>query len=266
MPKLTGGRPAFRKWVDGHAAPKWGLMPLTHVTKGIVAEDIIESGTVAASDCDVFKEPLAYLFYGRPAYRVAGDGVIKVEAACPFCFVFDAALISKAKAIFPFDTGAFSKRLYSRILIEEMAIEDFSLETDTSRPDRIIAAVFESRRGYFEGDTSKINASKAAEPWDFHARAYLDLLASPGRNEPDDRVCSIEVIFGESIPLRGNLLAAVVPHTLWNDDKRAPWLEKLVQSGVGISPYIFVPGRHPDYYQAQLEVAVRELYVSWGAL
>ncbi|SFP17404.1 hypothetical protein SAMN03159463_03757 [Mesorhizobium sp. NFR06] len=266
MPKLTGGRPAFRRWVDGHASPKWGLMPLTHVTKGIVAEDIIESDAVAVGDCDVFNEPLAYLFYGRPAYRVAGDGVIKVEAACPFCFVFDAALISKAKAIFPFDTGAFSKRLYSRILLEEMALEDFSLETDTTRPNRILAEVFESRRGYFDGDISKINASKAAQSWDFHARAYLDLLASPGRNEPDDRVCSIEVIFGEPIPLRGNLLAAIVPHTLWEDDKRAPWLEKLAQSNVTISPYVFVPGRHPEYYQAQLEASVKELYVSWGAL
>src|SRR5271167_1619031 len=32
----------------------------------------------------------------RPAYRVGGDGTIKVEAACPFCFVFDADLITKA--------------------------------------------------------------------------------------------------------------------------------------------------------------------------
>ncbi|MER9346195.1 hypothetical protein [Mesorhizobium sp. L2C084A000] len=252
--------------MDKHPDPKWGLMPLTHITKGIVAEDIIRSNTVSVSDCKVFGEPLAYLFYGRPAYRVAGDGSIRVEAACPFCFIFDASLIQKAKAIFAFDTGAFDKRLYSRILMDEMTVEDFSLEGDTTRPNRIISALFGTRREYFEGDTSKIDSGRAAEAWEFHAQAYLDLLTSPGRNEPDDRICSIEVILGEPISIEGNLSAVVVPHTLWDGEKGAPWLERLVQSGVVVSPYTFVPGRHPDYYQAHLEAAVRDLYLAWGDL
>lgn len=182
-----------------------------------------------------------------------------------FYFVFNSALIEKAKTIFAFDSGAFAKRMYSRILVEEMNIEDFSLETDASRPNRLIASVFGQRRDYFQGDTSKLDLDSPA-PWEYHARAYLHLLASPGRNEPDDRICSIEVVFGEPIELSGNLMAVIVPHTLWNNDSRAPWLEKLKDDGVAISPYIFVPGRHPDYYQALLEAEVRDLYEGWGAL
>jgi hypothetical protein len=263
--KIAGGRPDFREWVDKHPDPKWGLMPLTHITKGIVAGDIIRSGSIDPSECRVFQDSLAYLFYGRPAYRVSGDGAIRVEAACPFCFIFNSALIEKAKTIFAFDTGAFANRMYSRILLEEMEVNDFNLEKNTSRPNRIISSVFGSRRDYFQGDTSKIDPDSPAA-WEFHARAYLHLLASPGRNEPDDRVCSIEVIFGESIELAGNLMAVSVPHTLWNDDTRTPWLEKLKESGVAVSPYVFVPGRHPDYYHALLEAAVLELYEGWGAL
>src|SRR5262245_17363518 len=122
MAKLIGGRPQFREWVDKHSDPQWPLMPLTHITRGIAAEDIANAGEVGLSTCAVFNESLAYFFYGRPAYRIASDGAVKIEAACPYCFVFNAELIDKAKAIFAFDTGAFSKRLYSHILVEEINV------------------------------------------------------------------------------------------------------------------------------------------------
>ena len=103
-----------------------------------------------------------------------------------------------------------------------------------------------------------------ALPWEFLARTYLHLLASPGRNEPDDRICSIEVVFGSDVPLAGNLKAVVVPHTLWDNSVKAPWLDTLHKGGVEIEPYLFVPNRHPEHYHAQLEAAVRKLYVHWG--
>src|SRR5215217_5621888 len=107
MQQTRGGRPSFREWVDKQSDPGWGLMPLTHITKGIGAEDIIRSGSVSPTHCDVFDEPLAYFFYGRPAYRVTGDGAIRVEAACPYCFIFSSALIETATDIYAFDTGPF---------------------------------------------------------------------------------------------------------------------------------------------------------------
>ena len=71
--KLSGGRSSFRDWVDKQPDPKWGLMPLTHITKGIGAEDIIKAGEIKPVDCAVFNQPLAYFFYGRPAYRISED-------------------------------------------------------------------------------------------------------------------------------------------------------------------------------------------------
>jgi len=267
MVNRASGRPGFREWVDRQTDPGWGLMPLTHISKGMGAEDVIRTGSVRATECKVFEEPLAYFFYGRPAYRVGEEGVIKVEAACPFCFIFDATLIEKATFIHAFDTGAFERRLYSHTMADEMKVEDFSLETDNSRPNRIISAVFHSKDAYFDGDITKMVApDQGAEAWEFHARAYLHLLASRGRNEPDDRICSIEVAFGEDVSLAGNLRAIIVPHTLWGSEKKAPWLEKLQQNGIEVSPYSFLPGRHPDYYHAQLEIAVREIYNRWEVL
>jgi hypothetical protein len=126
MAKLDGGRPDFREWVDKQLNPNWPPMPLTHITKALTAADIAKSGYVDLVNCDVFEKPLAYFFYGRPAYRVSGDGAIKIEAACPCCFIFNAKLIDKAEAIFAFDTGAFDKRLYKHMLTDEMAVEDLA--------------------------------------------------------------------------------------------------------------------------------------------
>ena len=141
MASFSGGRPSFREWVDRQHDPHWTLMPLTHITKGIVAEDIIRDGEVALSDCAVFEEPLAYFFYGRPAYRLGIQGSVRAEAACPYCFVFKADLLKRAKAIFLFDTGAFSERLYKHYLDEEMAIE---------RRAKFICWALTGNRTYFE--------------------------------------------------------------------------------------------------------------------
>ena len=267
MPKPKINRPAFREWVDNHKDPQWTLMPLTHITKGIGAEDICRAGGVKASHCDVFNHQIAYFFYGRPAYRVHGDGAVKLEAACPYCFIFTGNLIEKSDAIYAFDTGAFKSRLYSHILLEEMNVEDFGLEKEVFRPNRLVSAVFENREDYFFGDTTKIKSpEQLSSAYEFHARSYLHLITSTGRNEPDDRICSIEVQFQQDVPLDGNLLAVVVPHTVWEDGKHAPWLEKLSQMNILITPYLFTPGRHPDYYYAMIETVVKDIYKGWGAL
>jgi hypothetical protein len=188
-----------------------------------------------------------------------------VEAACPCCFIFNAKLIEKAEAIFAFDTGAFAKRLYKHMLTDEMNVEDFCLEKVISRPNKLISKTFGTRLAYFQGDIYAIPDPQAlTKAYEFHARSYLNLVKSPGRNEPDDRICSIEVILSEKVPLAPNLLATIVPHTLWKDE--APWLKALHDAGAIIQPYSFVPGRHPDYYQAQLETAAKQLYEGWGAL
>lgn len=267
MSKIHGGRPGFREWIDKQPAPEWPLMPLTHITKGLTAEDVIRAGKVDTHECSVLGQSVAYFFYGRPAYRLTDDGAVKVEAACPFCFIFDPNIIHQAEKIHAFDTGAFAKRLYKHILQEEMDIADFSLEKSLDRPNKLISRVFGSMQTYFDGDTSKIvSVEEGAEPYEFHARAYLQLLASPGRNEPDDRICTIEIAFSNPVSLGGQLKAVIVPITLWNDRTKTPWLHELHSSGVAIRPYLFVPGRHPEHYHALLEASVRDYYAELGVM
>ena len=200
------------------------------------------------------------------------SGPVRVEASCPYCFIFDPHLISKAEAIHAFDTGAFAKRMYSHIITDGMEIADFSLGKDAVRPNKLISSVFGTLINYFHGNLLVVGTpEELTKAWEFYPRAYLRLLKSPGRNEPDDRICSIEIVIGESIPLAGNLKAVVVPHTLWSDGSRAPWLQSLEGSGVRVAPYMFVPGRHPEHYHAEhyhalLETEVEKLYKHWKVL
>lgn len=256
-------RPEFRAWVDRQPDPKWPLMPLTHICKSLVGNDIARAGAVEPADCAVLKRSLAYFFYGRPAYRTKGDGPVKNPAACPMCFVFDPNVLKQADEIHPFDTGAFESRLYHHIIMDEMRREDFSLEQQVNRPNKLISAIYGERGVYFEGDNSKISVTPVL-PSEFLAYTYVELLKSAGRNEPDDRVGTVEVIFESPVPLKGNLLAVVVPDILWSEADKASWIVEIGQSGVDILPFKYSIGREPEHHHAMIEVEIRQFYASNG--
>ena len=254
-------RPEFREWVDSKPEPNWGLMPLTHIAKGLIAKDIIREGKIEPKDCPVFARPLAYFFYGRPAYRVAGDGAIRDAATCPFAFIFEPNTIERAQAIHAFDTGAFHNRMYNHVLMEEMQIDDFSLERESRRVNRLVYCVFRNLSNYYDGDTSKIpEPNQIAAKGDFLAQAYIKLLRAEGRNEADDRICTIEVTLGEPLSLDGNLMAIVVPDMLWNDSEKTNWIAEVEKGGVDILPYRFSIGRESGHYHALIEQEIRHYY------
>lgn len=267
MSSASSNELGLRSWLDRQDAPNWPPMPLTHIAKGAAAESIVKNERIKVNYYKEFKRNIAYLFYGRPSYKVRGDGSIKVEATSPHCFIFDSSIINKSFAIYAFDTGAFHAKKYAHILIDEMKFDDFSLGIDINRINKLIMSVFTSRRSYFYGDlTHARSTTRMPEPWEYHARAYLDLITSTSRNELDERVSAIEVLFDQEILLGKNLKAVIVPHTEWYGNKNAPWLIKLYNAGVEILTYDFFPGRHPDYYHALIELQVRLLYERWGVI
>jgi hypothetical protein len=251
-------RTGFVDWVDKAPPPERPPLPLTHVTKGIIAHDVIKAGQIEPVDCPVFGSPLAYFFYGRPAYRYASGSSVKLEASCPFCFVLDGSLLSFASAIYPFDTGAFAARMYNHVLDEDFAVDDFCLGADPERPERLINTVYLGRADYIRGDRSQIRpADVASKAYEMEARAYIELIRSPGRNEPDDRIGTIEVQFKNPVKLAESLLAVIVPHTHWDEVERNPLLIDLSGKGIEIIPYEFIPGKPLEHYHTLLEIAVR---------
>ncbi|WP_374146583.1 hypothetical protein [Sphingomonas sp. 28-63-12] len=258
-------RTGFAEWVDKSPPPQRPPLPLTHITKGVVAHDIIKSGAVDPTECSVFEIPLAYFFYGRPAYKYHAGTSVKLEASCPFCFIFDGSLLAFANAIYPFDTGAFVARMYNHVLDEDFNVEDFTLGSDPERPEKLISAAYLSRSDYVSGNRRDVKVD-SAKPYELEARSYLELITSPGRNEPDDRIGTIEAQFTGPVSLKDSLLAVVVPHTHWGIVDKSPMLEDLDKNGIEILPYEFVPGRSSEYYHTMLEAVVRKYCFDNGFL
>ncbi|WP_137136444.1 hypothetical protein [Rhizobium sp. FKY42] len=252
----------FREWVDEEPNPSWKFLPLTHITKCITGEAVIKSGNIRASWCSVFETTRAYFFYGRPSYRVHGDGPIKVAAACPMCFILDGILLSNASDIYAFDTGAHASRMYDHALLKEIPKEEFNLMS-AERVNRLIAKVFGSLDRYFLGETDKIRKEGLVENWQFASSAFLDLITSRGRNEPDDRISAIEVSFDSDVEFVPHLKAIVVPDSIYGLGSKAPWLEELADAGCEVAPYKFRPGRNADYYYALIEAEVTDMYRRW---
>src|SRR6478735_8687431 len=106
-------RTSFQDWIERTGInPHPRLLPLTHLAQSLTAERIISEGRIKSEKCKNFKIPLAYFFYGRPAYRVNSDAAVQIEASSPFCFIFSPNIISRASRVFAFDTGAFHARMY----------------------------------------------------------------------------------------------------------------------------------------------------------
>lgn len=260
-------RKRFTEWIDKHDPCSDRFLPLTHISGAVSAQRVIDDGKLSLpSKTDgTFNQPLVYLFYGRPAYRVKPGATVQLESACPCCFIFDPSLLKRCNDIHAFDTGAFFNRIYSHVLDDGFQVEDFSLDGQPNRINRLISAAFEDEAAYIDADKARLRPiSDASEAWELEGRAYLTLLASPGRNEPDDRVSTIEVNFQDPVLLDDKLLAVVVPHTFWSETSKAPMLEGLHGRGVKIGTFRFIPGRHPEYLQSLLEIAVKALFRELG--
>lgn len=266
--KIEDGRPEFAQWVDRHEQPEgWALLPLTHITRGLTADDVLRSGTVQPNHCDVLNESYAFFFYGRPAYRVGNSEVVKLEVACPYCFLFHPRLLKRANKFYAFDTGAFGNRLFDHVVDEDFEVQDFALSNQPDRLNKLITAAFGERSDYLRGDRTKVRLPEdAAMSHEHAARTYLELLRSPGRNEPDDRVCSLEIVFADPVSLEGDLLAIIAPHTICESAASNPLMQDILTAGVELVPYDFIPNRHPEHYHTLLEIQVIEYYRRKGFL
>lgn len=256
---------AFADWIDQQKNCAGGGLPLTHTAKAYVGRRIILTGSIEPRACPVAGREVVYCFYGRPAYRATSDATVHLSASAPYCFVLSPDLIARAASIFPFDTGAFHGRMYNHVLIEEMLMEDFDLAGDIARVERLIGALYGSARAYYQGDKSSVpKPEDVAKDWEMAPQAYAALIAGRGRNEPDDRIGTIELMFETSIDLADNLLAVIIPHTHCVPDEEAPYITQLRNNGVDIIPYTYIPGKHPEVYQTLIESCLKDYYIDKG--
>ena len=238
-----------------NSAVKGSPLPLVHTCQSYNLEGIMAASAISTRHCDVFKEQLNYFFVGRPAYKKE----LSSEAAeweLPICFVFSYD-ISNAKRIFPFDSGAFERKIFPSF-IQMMNRDSFDVISTPDAPARVIGTFFGSPANYFRlktPDEDTFAGKFSLGVFDAEIRALHRLIIKTGKppdqsteyKKIDDRRFTIEVQFpADKILNKKDLLAVVLPEPYFLDTKVTKYFRAL---GAQLISYQVHP-LNPNLYYA----------------
>lgn len=201
--------------------PTIGDLPLVHTSDAYRLQDILTAKSLLPTLCNVFEEELLYLFLGRPAYRTRKQTNDNIHFDLPVVIILKPeASLPTPKRIFPFDTGAFSNHFYDRYFHPDTNIFDFEIGVSLDDARRFASHLYSTNREYFIGATRK----NVEVPFgQFELEGLYELARAPADPSlenpvpPDERSSSIELQFDREIPLKGNILAIVIPQQYLDD-------------------------------------------------
>lgn len=236
-------------------------LPSVHVSDGLGFRSIMRDGHISAEPCPVFDdEPLVYLFYGRPSYRVNSQVMASaIRAYAPVCFIFKPGVIRSPARVFPFDSGAFHNDLFHASMHRKMTREDFALEPDIASPQRLINLFFGDNQSYYD---NKPIADIELPPLSFEALCYHGLITDRQENIYDERISSIEIQVGEDVRLKEAVEAVILPDAFLVKEVA----ESLSAIGAEAIPYAFIDRLRPELYAATIYQIVRDYYRRRGHL
>jgi hypothetical protein len=241
--------------------PAEGELPLTHVTDGLGFRDILETGVLRPEPCPVFDgEPLLYLFYGRPAYRVNSQRLSSaIDAYAPVCLILRREALGAPTRVFPFDSGAFSGERFVQAMHRKMLLEDFALDPDLDTPLKLITLFFGDHDRYYRNVPLQQVAIPALS---FEALCYHILITSRHENAFDERISAIELQSTDSFDLSAAVEAVVLPDAFATDEV----LQRLAALQIAALPYDYIPRLRPESYTGGIYTIVRDYYRRMGYL
>jgi hypothetical protein len=184
-------------------------LPLVHTMLCEQFSNTTSTHHLTRQMCDVFREPLVYLFYGRPAYRsLRGRKPTTKYALCPVCLVFKPHTIGHmVHRMYPFDSGALHGGMFEP-LIPRSHLPKFNLSTVIESARRYVHMFFETNREYYGAVARPTLTHVPAQP---EAKALHTLITLEGEAEYDDRRSVVEVQICKDVPLKDMLLTVILP-------------------------------------------------------
>jgi hypothetical protein len=238
-------------------------LPAVHTTEFFRLTAVQSSNALQASVCKVFKEPLLYFFYGRPAYRDSSQVTPTRDIGFyPICFIFRPGAISKqAKRVYPFDTGASQRGLYEPAIKRADALPGYPVPTMIESARRIVSCFFETDDRYLSNSPI---AGLRFLPTEAEAESYYRLINGGGDPNCDDRSSAIEIQLEECLDVGQALVAIVLPTCFLEDDN----LRRTVLSVWRAQPLTYDAdiGTRPLEYHGVIRHLVRRFYRKAGYL
>lgn len=186
--------------------PKRKIIPFFHTTEAIYLRDILETGSLSATGCSIFKEKLLYLSYGKPAYRSNNSGInSNLKFFLPVSFIINPLCITNIKRIFPFDSGGFS--LYGDFMHPKMTLSNFDVNPNIDSLQKIVDFFFGNDREYFYGNARRNIKYDIANS---EVESYHNLILNNAKQRQDDRKSSIEVQLGDSVKISDKTVLAII--------------------------------------------------------
>ncbi len=202
--------PEFADFVETRS-PAPGLeLPFVHSTRCEFFPHLCSAGFLSPRDCPVFNEPLLYFFYGRPAYRSRiGSKPDPDLTLFPVCFVFKSGVFDTTiKRAFPFDTGAANGGMFAPH-VTAASVSEFTINPSIQSIQRAVGAFFDTNGNYYTGVPGSLTSGS---PTGLNTvDCYCRLISEPGEKDYDDRRFTMEVQTTQSVILRDNLSAVVLP-------------------------------------------------------
>lgn len=187
--------------------PSLKPLPLLHTCQAYGFRNIAEQSRLLTTPCDVFPDDLIYFFYGRPAYRTSLDhSAIRHPAFMPIVIMLGTDAVRTPKRIAPFDTGAFSAKMFDRFMHPKMCCDDFLLDPKMDMPSKLVSKFFGTNEKYYHSDPISIDIS----PIQFEAISYYSLISDQSKALYDDRKESIEIQTDNDITLSPDNVKLVI--------------------------------------------------------
>jgi len=191
-------------------------LPLVHTTQLKKLDELRTTHQLSEPDCDVFHEPVVYLFYGRPAYRsLLGRDPGSHFELCPIGLVFRPGTVSAAiRRMFVCDSGAVHLGLLEPH-VNRTELSDLELDPAIESARRLVPLIYGTNRDYFSTHVAAtvppiLPAGEVADRWH-------KLIQNPTLTTCDDRMSAIEVQVMGPVNLKDSLLYVVLPSELLED-------------------------------------------------
>jgi hypothetical protein len=161
------------------------LLPLAHTADGFRCREIVFSKRLDVHFCDVFKESLLYLFYGRAAYRASATSTpTSLDAFSLVSFLLRTEAMPPPKRVFPFDTGAMHRGLFAAHLHPDMELTNFEVAPSFVGAAKIVETFYDDNLNYYSG---RCVAGKTFPAFEMEAQSYYSLIQTKAQMEADDR-------------------------------------------------------------------------------
>lgn len=245
----------YWRWLRD-SAPTSKKLHWCHSTDAYRLRDIIDSGVIHPTKCQVFAEDLVYFFYGRPAYRRQEQQQLRISAKSPVIIVLAPTIEELGTRVFPFDSGAFDTR-YESWKHADMPVMDFVLPCKFGAPQRHVSEFFGSNSNYLKMSPQRPTRNFTGE---FEVEVVSELIQDRSSAPADDRRLAVELQVGVAVPFAAPVVVGlIVPDII----REALWFTAWEKSGAGqavdIRTYNFVPLRNAAHYQVAIESSCLDL-------